>query len=688
MPKIKHAQLDWNDSGTPVSEQFDDVYFSNNDGLAETRYVFLTQNHIPERWHNYDQRRFVIAETGFGTGLNFLALCKEFAQFREQHPQSPLTELHFISFEKFPVTLADLQQAHLAWPELAHYAAELQQNYPLALSGCQRFYVADGAITVDLWLGDIKDTLPQVPTYAEGIVDAWFLDGFAPSKNPEMWNQDLFNGMVTLAKQHCTVATFTAAGFVRRGLIEAGFDMKKVKGFAHKREMIVGTLREKQAYSNISPLFDRPPLCGHNLPNHDQDVAIIGGGIASACLAYSLVKKGIHVTLYCKDDALACGASGNQQGALYPLLNGEHNTVSQLFANGFVYARQFYSHLANTVPFDHQWCGVTQLLWKIDEHKKLTKIVQGQFPCELVTAHNAQQTQAVSGLDCSYESLFYPQGGWLSPQQCTQGIMQLLASSEQLTLKLHCDVAEIGKVTQAAHKQHHWQLTTSQGTYTHQAVVIANGHNFDQFSQAQRIPLGKVKGQVSHIPTTQQLEKLNTVLCYDGYLTPKSPLNQHCIGASYDSRNINVDYDEQAQLQNAKKLQQCLPQQPWPAEVDVSDHQSRQGIRSVSRDHLPFAGNVGQFNQILEQYAHLADRYPRNKPEPSKVSQYRNLYCFVGLGSRGLTSAPLVAEILASQMLGYPMPASTELLEALHPSRMWVRKLRKGRPIENTNHTK
>ncbi|WP_040890033.1 bifunctional tRNA (5-methylaminomethyl-2-thiouridine)(34)-methyltransferase MnmD/FAD-dependent 5-carboxymethylaminomethyl-2-thiouridine(34) oxidoreductase MnmC [Vibrio ezurae] len=693
MPKIKHAQLDWNDSGTPVSEQFDDVYFSNNDGLAETRYVFLTQNQLPVRWPTFNQSRFVIAETGFGTGLNFLAVWKEFELFRAQYPQAPLTQLHFISFEKYPVTLSDLQQAHKAWPELANYAAELQQHYPMALAGCHRLILADGAITLDLWLGDIKDNLPDVPTYHSGIVDAWFLDGFAPSKNPEMWNQDLFNGMAKLAKQECTVATFTAAGFVRRGLIEAGFDMTKAKGFGHKRDMIVGTMRDKQAYSNISPLFAREPLTSRfsseSETTETDNIAIIGGGVASACLAYSLVQKGAQVTLYCQDEQLAQGASGNRQGALYPLLNSEQNAVSQVFANGFVFARQFYDQVADKVPFDHHWCGVTQLLWNDAEHTKLSRLVQGQYPEQLITQLDAEQTAQAIGLDCTYRSVFYPQGGWLSPAQCTQGIIELLMKQQQLTLKQPC------KVTHLEQNEQGWLVSSqqmdkhadepdntrhSQQQYT--AVVIANGHSFDEFTQAQSIPLGKVKGQVSHIPTTAQLQKLNTVLCYDGYLTPASPLGQHCIGASYDSRDHSTDYNEQHQQQNASKLQQCLPEQSWPNEVDVSAKDARQGIRSVSRDHLPFVGNVGKFADIVEQYANLSPQKTAQKNVPyATVSQYNNLFCLIGLGSRGLTSAPLSAEVLASQMLGYPMPMSASTLNSLHPSRMWVRKLIKGRPL-------
>ncbi|HAS63691.1 MAG TPA: bifunctional tRNA (5-methylaminomethyl-2-thiouridine)(34)-methyltransferase MnmD/FAD-dependent 5-carboxymethylaminomethyl-2-thiouridine(34) oxidoreductase MnmC, partial [Vibrio sp.] len=251
MTAITNAQLGWNEVGTPISDQFDDVYFSNVNGLEETRYVFLTQNHLPQRWQQYDQRRFVIAETGFGTGLNFLAVWQWFEQFKQQNPDAILQELHFISFEKYPLSPSDLIKAHQSWPELAKYAEQLQRHYPIAVPECHRIVLADGAITLDLWFGDIKDCMPLVPVPEQGVVDAWFLDGFAPSKNPEMWNQNLFDGMAKLAKQDCSCATFTAAGFVRRGLIEAGFDMKKVKGFGTKREMIAGRLLERKVKSNI-----------------------------------------------------------------------------------------------------------------------------------------------------------------------------------------------------------------------------------------------------------------------------------------------------------------------------------------------------------------------------------------------------------------------------------------------------
>lgn len=502
--------------------------------------------------------------------------------------------------------------------------------------------------------------MPKVPTYSEGIVDAWFLDGFAPSKNPEMWNQDLFNGMAKLAKLNCSVATFTAAGFVRRGLIEAGFAMQKVKGFGTKRDMLAGRVEQKTPYSNISPIFDRTS-------SKTDDVAIIGGGIASAALAKALIARGSKVTVYCKDETAAEGASGNRQGALYPLLTPEVTTISKLFGSSFGFARRFYDDAAKQIEFDHNWCGVTQLMWQESEKTKLTKLVQGQFPESLVKHLTAEQTNQIVGLDCDLEAVSYEQGGWLSPQQCTQNLLESLG-----VLKTSHQIESLAQLENG-----NWKITTSDGDFEHQVVVLANGHHFDQFEQTCSVPLGKVKGLVSHIPSNETVSKLKTVLCYDGYMTPANPkTNSHCIGASYDRSDLSNAFDPDAQQQNGDKLRTCLPNQEWPQSVDTSDNQSRQGVRCVSRDHLPFVGNVGKFEQIKTEYADL-----QHQKQVQPVAQYEGLYCLFGLGSRGLTTAPLLGEVLASQIHQHPLPLSTDILEALHPSRMWVRKLRKGKAI-------
>ncbi|MFA0568598.1 bifunctional tRNA (5-methylaminomethyl-2-thiouridine)(34)-methyltransferase MnmD/FAD-dependent 5-carboxymethylaminomethyl-2-thiouridine(34) oxidoreductase MnmC [Vibrio gallaecicus] len=673
MTSITNAELEWNEAGTPVSDQFDDVYFSNVNGLEETRYVFLKQNHLPDRWIEHQQRRFVIAETGFGTGLNFLAVWHWFEAFLKDNPEAITKELHFVSFEKYPLNKADLIKAHQAWPELAKYAEQLQAHYPIALPECHRIVLADGAITLDLWFGDIKDCMPNVPTPCDGLVDAWFLDGFAPSKNPEMWNQNLFNGMAKLAKQDCTCATFTAAGFVRRGLIEAGFDMKKVKGFGTKREMIAGELRDKTPYTNIKPWF------ALSKPASTDDIAIVGGGIASASLAKTISRRGKSISLYCEHQQAAGNASGNNQGAIYPLLSEAKANVSRVFGPGLLFARQFINQAAESIQFDHDWCGVNILMWDESSKKKLNRMLEGNFHTDLIQRLTSEQANEKIGLPVDKESVYFPLGGWLSPLQLTQGLIKQLDAGDNFHVHYEHEVKNLE--WQPAAQQ--WQLTISTPngikTTTHSQVVIANGHKFTQFKQSKRIPLTPVKGQVSHIPTTDNLSKLNTVLCFDGYLTPQNTNNgHHCIGANYDKSNIDQAFDVEVQKHNGERLAGSLPEQAWANDVDTSANLSRQGIRSVSRDHLPFVGNIGDFEKITDEYKNL---HTTKESEATPVASYPNLYSFIGLGSRGLSSAPLLAEVLASQICGDPLPLPADVLEAIHPSRMWVRRLRKGKEL-------
>lgn len=218
---------------TLFSEQFDDVYFSVQDGLAETRHVFLDGNNLPDAW--YGQEHFTICETGFGTGLNFLAAVKLWQDTPvEQRPKN----LYFISFEKYPLS-QDYIATHLAhWDELSHILDLLLAKYPTDLS--QKKYeleIMDG-VKLTLYFGDINQTIPTLNT----PIDCWFLDGFKPSSNPDMWSDTVFQNMARLSHKNSTFATFTAAGFVRRGLSAVGFDVRKVKGFGRKREMSVGGL--------------------------------------------------------------------------------------------------------------------------------------------------------------------------------------------------------------------------------------------------------------------------------------------------------------------------------------------------------------------------------------------------------------------------------------------------------------
>lgn len=666
---IQPASLHFNEEGTPVSREFDDVYFSNDNGLEETRYVFLGGNQLPERFAQHPRELFITAESGFGTGLNFLTLWQAFNAFRASHPDAALKRLHFISFEKYPLTQGDLTQAHAHWPELAPLARELQARWPQPFSGCHRLLLDNGQVTLDLWFGDINQTMSQLDDSYHGQVDAWFLDGFAPAKNPEMWVPQLFHGMARLARPGATLATFTAAGFVRRGLQEAGFAMQKRKGFGRKREMLTGSLETAPPRINPTPWYHRPAA-------HGRETAIIGGGIASALLALALLRRGWQVTLYCADDAPAQGASGNRQGALYPLLNPGDAALAAFFPAAFTFARRLYDTLPLT--FDHDWCGVTQLGWDEKSRNKIARMLTMALPEAIARALSSDEVEQLSGVATGCGGIGYPMGGWLSPAQLTDSALRL-AVEQGLQLRYRHRVADIRR------RDDGWTLHFADGnTARHPALALACGHQIADFAQSAALPVYPVAGQVSHVPATPALGALRQVLCYDGYLTPRSPrFNQHCIGASYHRGATQTDYRPDDQQQNRQRLIDCFPEAEWAREVDVSAGEARSGVRCATRDHMPMVGAVPDFDKTLTRYAHLAEQ-AATPGQVEKAPVHPDLFVLGALGSRGLCTAPLTAEILAAQMSGEPLPLEAGTLAALNPNRLWVRKLLKGkRPHPN-----
>ncbi|CAK9885481.1 MAG: tRNA 5-methylaminomethyl-2-thiouridine biosynthesis bifunctional protein MnmC [Candidatus Erwinia impunctatus] len=669
---IGYADLRWNEQGTPVSRVFDDIYFSSDMGPEETQHVFLQGNDLPARFMTHDRALFVVAETGFGTGLNFLSLWQAFDLFREQHPDAPTERLHFISVEQYPLKLDDLCAAHAHWPALSHYATALQRQWPVPLPGCQRLLFEQGRVTLDLWFGDVNQLMGQVDDSLFGQVDAWFLDGFSPAKNPGMWHDRLFQWMAKLARPAGTFSTFTAAGFVRRGLQDAGFRVEKHPGFGKKREMLKGFITSPLATPHSLPWACRPAASG-------DDVTIIGGGIASILLALALLRRGKTVTLCCADAQPATGASGNLQGALYPLLAPHDPALTRFFPQAFTFARRLYDELP--VSFDHQWCGVTQLGWDEKSRQKIAKMLDMALPESIVRSSSAERVAKECGLPCDCSGLTYPLGGWLSPAQLTRQLF-ILAQQQGLIVYWQTEITEIELLG------HHWRLLSKDNRVINSAsVVLATGHTLNRFTQTAALPVYAVSGQVSHIPSNEVLFSLKQVLCYDGYLTPVNPHNQyHCIGASYHRDNDNTDYRPEDQHNNRQRLLNSLPGVQWPHAVDISEGKARCGVRCATRDHLPMVGPAPDFAATLRCYADLPAIALPEQADSAPV--YENLFILGALGSRGLCSAPLAAEVLAAEICNEPQPLDRDTLAALHPNRYWVRKLRRGKPVTVHSSTK
>lgn len=615
MQAIQSAKIHYNDQGTPVSDLFGDVYFSNESGLEETQYVFLQQNGLPERWLQHPVEFFHIIETGFGTGLNFLLAWHNFRQALAAAPAMRCQRLYFSSFEKFPITKTDLELALQQWPSLAPLATQLLAQYPPALPGCHRLQLDEGRVILDLWLGDVHDSMPQLTLHNQA--DAWFLDGFAPSKNPQMWQPELFSQMARLSKPGCTVATFTSAGIVRRGLADVGFQVKKIKGYGRKREMCVGT-------------FGLPESVTTTEHAAIDDICIVGGGLASVCLALALVSRGCRVQLICKDQTIASGASHNRQGALYPQLQSTFSAISAFHAHAFCFARRFYQRLhTQSFQFPHDFCGVLTLACTEQLAIRQQKISQQPVFSTLLKPLNAHEASVAAGLALPFSGLFYEQGGWIAPQLFCQAAVEYLQQQSDFTLQLNCEL-------QAAtfnHQTRLWELTTNQGMLQSNKLGLATGANLAGFEMTADLPVNLVRGQVSHVDCSG-MAPLKTVVCHQGYMTPAnamfSGLPEHCVGATFDrSRQQAVELEED-NAANLALVNKVLQQPDWFNDAAITS--AKAGLRATIPDHLPLAGQLANQCWVLG-----------------------------GLGARGLLFAPLLAEQLAATICGEPTPLPEDI---------------------------
>lgn len=309
-------KLSWKEDGTPVDDRVGDVYYSIEDGLAESRAVFLEGCGLPDAWK--DRSSFTIAELGFGTGLNFLAAWQ---MWRDHRPSNGW--LNFVSFEGFPLDREDAARALEPWPELAELSDRLCARWPVRARGVQQIAWPDERLTLTLHIGLIEETLPQ----AEFEADAWFLDGFSPAKNDAMWADNVWPELAARSKPEARVATFTVAGAVRRGLANAGFEVEKKPGHGRKRERLEA----------------RAPACPTQTPDvSSPEIAVIGAGISGACLARGLVDRGAQVTVFDQAQGPALGTSGNPLALVMPRLDAADTVQARLLIDAYVSAQAFY----------------------------------------------------------------------------------------------------------------------------------------------------------------------------------------------------------------------------------------------------------------------------------------------------------------------------------------------------------
>lgn len=610
---LQHADILWQTDDTgqsvPTSAVFGDVYFSKSGGLDETNYVFLQGNHLSERFKNIQKNQsFTIIETGFGTGLNFLATCLLWQETMSQENNPKNACLYFVSTEKFPLTKADLQTALSVWTDekIRFFINQLIDNYPLALSGCHRLHF--GNITLDLWLGDALDSFCKM---SDKLADAWFLDGFAPSKNSELWSADIFNQIKRLSKPEATLATFTSSGFVKRELLRIGMNVNKIKGFGRKREMLTAN-------------FDNPI---QNLHTPPQTVIVIGAGVSGLFTAYALASRGVAVTLMDKT-ALIAGASGNPRAMFAPKLSLIDGVAEHLPSVSFLYAERIYrkfNELSGTEIFTQT--GVVDFLLPTQKSADKLTCLANSYPDELIQIVNAD----IDDFTKQKIVTFIKKAGLINPKLLAEFIL----SHPNITFKQ----ANIISITES-HRQ--TILTDDKNNkYDSDVAIICGGFESYLLDDTLFNPR-KIRGQVSYYQNKniKQINHLKTPIKYDGYCATFDDI--FLMGASFVRNCTDTDIRLSEHEFNLEKLTQSLPNIVKELNVNINELQGRASIRAQTPDYHPIVGNVGC---------------------------YKNLFTIYGMGSKGFSFAPLCGEIIADMIFNNPICISQNLLNKLSPTR-------------------
>ena len=641
---ITEAELDWgapDDGVAPRSIFFNDIYFSG-DGPAETTHVFLTGNNLPARYKTAEQ--FTIGELGFGTGLNFLAA---WAQWQRAEKPAGAT-LHFFSVEAFPLSPADLERAHAHWPELAALSQRLRDAYPPPLPGLHHLDLGDG-VTLTLFIGDVLTGLQTT----EAQIDAWFLDGFSPDKNPQMWSPQVMTELAGLSRDGATLATFTVAGAVRRGLIAAGFEIEKRPGFGRKRQMLGGRINRPDNNTARKPWYDTRA----SIPlKPGANIAIVGAGIAGASLAYALRAQGYCPTLI-DPGGLASGASGNPAGLIMPRLDADDTPAARFHTHAYLYTERLIKRLQEQTPGQFfNPCGALMRSDNDRERARQKKILSlNVLPSGWIEERE--------------DGLFFPQGGVIDPR----AFVTTLAKGVPIITKRVCKLCKTDTGV---------CLSCDDNTQIEcDAVVIANGLDAMRFSQSRSLPLTGSAGQIDLFPGHAAPDH---AIASGAYAAP-TPGGDLVIGATYAPITIGAlpAFSPEATRTTIDAVQRFLPE----ITADLSPEYStpRASIRCTTPDQLPVAGPMPDWGFYSGAYDDLRRGrvVGRCGPYPPGKTQ-TGIYILTSLGSRGLVTAPLAAAFIAAEIASAPSPLDAETAEALHPARFFIRDIKRTKILPLT----
>ncbi|HEX6708045.1 MAG TPA: bifunctional tRNA (5-methylaminomethyl-2-thiouridine)(34)-methyltransferase MnmD/FAD-dependent 5-carboxymethylaminomethyl-2-thiouridine(34) oxidoreductase MnmC [Albitalea sp.] len=635
---IVAAHLETTPEGLPFSPAHGDVYHPGSGALAQARHVFLDGNGLPQRWRGRD--RFVVLETGFGLGNNFLATWDAW----RRDPRACRT-LSFMSVERHPLRREDLA-ALPRDPALADIAAKLCAAWPALTCNLHRIAFAGGRVELLLALGDVAQWLPEL--VAE--VDAFYLDGFAPARNPEMWEPRVLKALARLAAPGATLATWTAARGVRDGLTSAGFETRIAPGQGGKRDITLASFAPRFT-PRRAPARHRACPAGH--------AVIVGAGLAGCAAAAALADHGWRCTLVDRHASPCMEASGNPAGLFHGIVNAQDGAHARFNRSAALHARRCVEDAIAHDGVAGSVDGLLRLETSGDDRAAMQAVLDRLgLPADYVQALDAAEASERAGLPLQHPAWFYPGGGWVRPAELAAAFLRRGGAAVQWRGN--------SLVGGLRHTDGRWDLVDGQGHPLLQAdaVVLAGGLDALSLAGVPPWPLEKLRGQISLVEARRLPALPRIPLAGAGYLLPAID-GLALFGATSQGADADAAVRESDHRMNLDQLQRLLGRSLALSPGELS---GRTAWRVSSDDRLPLIGALPDVHAARLSRCDQARLVPR----------IPGLFAFTALGSRGITWCALGAQVLASAVSGAPSPLESSLLDAVDPARFVVRDARRA----------
>jgi len=645
------------------SKIYDDIYFSPDDGVAESDYVYIKGNHLPDRFRAIGHRPFVIGELGFGAGLNFLLSVRAFLENAPAHAQ-----LQYYSVEKHPLAIADIDDAlaPLQVADLRKQLLKVLRASSWTLPGFHTIFYND-RVRLTLLTGEAEEMLGSL---AGGTVDAWFADGFSPAKNPAMWTDGVFTHVGRLSRSGTTISTFSSAGAVRRSMEQIGFRVEKVPGFGSKREMVVGRFTDRSGsrdadHDSRHEIGDESPgEAGNDSPSEAADgsphsatqsmsdlekvphAIVIGGGLAGLTTSLALLRRGWSVELREKLGATGSASSGNPAGLFMPYLTAQPTTISR-------FTLRACETLASSFPV----FGSGDLLHRTGIVRRIGAEADGNTNIDTELEERIEKARQAHGLPASFmrrvdrKSYLMRKAGWTEPAALCKSITDLLLSHGdrfRLTLNERCEhIFGSGDCADA--------------------FVVASGTGLAGFKETAFLPVKAVRGQL-FVCEAEKAERylgkavkrsMRRPAVFENYVIPDP--KGWVFGATFEPYSENPERDPASDERLLAQIAEQFPEIGVPMKEDsFKPAHGRVGFRSQAKDYVPVIGPLPDYEKALSLL---------KSDMAASVPVHDRVFVQGGFGSRGVMSSMLAAEILAAHINQEMYPVESDLVEELLPHR-------------------